>query len=143
MPVFEDLLDEPYNTAVLDLLWTLSNWHALAKLRLHTDATLNLLSQYTAHLGKALRQFQRETCSHFTTKELPREEAARGRRQAKKNAQRGSATSAATSSRAISAAKLKSLNLFTYKLHSLGDYVRSIRWFGTSDSYSTQPVSFW
>ncbi|KAJ6608894.1 hypothetical protein B0H10DRAFT_2301109, partial [Mycena sp. CBHHK59/15] len=28
---------------------------------------------------------------------------------------------------------------FTYKLHSLGDYVRSILWFGTSDSYSTQP----
>ncbi|KAJ7662384.1 hypothetical protein B0H17DRAFT_951378, partial [Mycena rosella] len=29
----------------------------------------------------------------------------------------------------------------TYKGHSLGDYVRTIRFFGTVDSYSTQPVS--
>jgi hypothetical protein len=36
--------------------------------------------------------------------------------------------------------KQKLFNLLTYKLHSLGDYVRAIRWFGTTDSYSTQPV---
>jgi hypothetical protein len=35
----------------------------------------------------------------------------------------------------------KSFNLFTYKLHALGDYVQSIRAFGTTDSYSTQLVS--
>lgn len=28
--------------------------------------------------------------------------------------------------------------MFTYKLHTLGDY--SILWFGTGDSYSTQPL---
>lgn len=36
--------------------------------------------------------------------------------------------------------KLKVFNLVTFKLHALGDYARTIRWFGTSDSYSTQPV---
>ena len=34
----------------------------------------------------------------------------------------------------------KVLNLRTYKLHALGDYVVQIRMFGTTDSYSTQPV---
>jgi len=29
----------------------------------------------------------------------------------------------------------------TYKYHALGDYVDTIRRFGTTDSYSTQPVS--
>ena len=32
------------------------------------------------------------------------------------------------------------LNLFTYKFHALGDYVRTIRLFGGTDSYSTQLV---
>jgi len=35
----------------------------------------------------------------------------------------------------------KIFNLFTVKLHFLGDYVRHIRLFGTTDSYSTQLVS--
>ncbi len=36
----------------------------------------------------------------------------------------------------------KAFNLQTYKLHSLGDYVRTITMFGTTDSYSTQIVSY-
>jgi hypothetical protein len=36
--------------------------------------------------------------------------------------------------------KPKLLNLETYTYHALGDYVRTIRTFGTTDSYSTQPV---
>ena len=35
----------------------------------------------------------------------------------------------------------KSFNLRTYKNHSLGDYVKMIRTYGTTDSYSTEPVS--
>jgi hypothetical protein len=38
-------------------------------------------------------------------------------------------------------AKIKILNICTYKLHALGDYVRTIRLFGTTDLYSTQIVS--
>jgi hypothetical protein len=37
--------------------------------------------------------------------------------------------------------KLKTLNVFTYKFHALGDYVHSIHVFGTTDSYSTQLVN--
>jgi hypothetical protein len=39
-----------------------------------------------------------------------------------------------------SGTRAKVLNLFTVKLHFLGDYVRHIRLFGTTDSYSTQLV---
>jgi hypothetical protein len=35
----------------------------------------------------------------------------------------------------------KNFNLQTYKYHSLGDYVKTIRQFGTTDSYSTTTVS--
>jgi hypothetical protein len=37
--------------------------------------------------------------------------------------------------------RLKTLNLNTYKWHSLGDYTTTIRRYGTMDSYSTEPVS--
>jgi hypothetical protein len=37
--------------------------------------------------------------------------------------------------------KQKKFNLKTYKTHSLGDYVQTIRMYGTTDSYSTEPVS--
>jgi hypothetical protein len=39
------------------------------------------------------------------------------------------------------ARKPKSLGLKTYTYHALGDYVETIRLFGTTDSFSTQPVS--
>lgn len=82
IPVFEGLLDEPYNTIVLDLLWTLATWHALAKLRLHTSDTLTYLDDMTTALGQQLRRFKSDFCDHFITRELPRETSARGRRAA-------------------------------------------------------------
>jgi hypothetical protein len=54
-------------------------WHGLAKLRMHTDATLDILDEITTTLGNALRQFSKETCSTFATHELKRETAARTR----------------------------------------------------------------
>jgi len=39
-------------------------------------------------------------------------------------------------------AKVKALNLFTHKLHALGDYTHTIWLFRTTDSYSTQIVCF-
>ncbi|THG96656.1 hypothetical protein EW026_g5211 [Hermanssonia centrifuga] len=57
LPIFEGLLDEPYNTVVLDLLFTLATWHALAKLRMHTDGTLSIFEATTANLGTLLRRF--------------------------------------------------------------------------------------
>jgi hypothetical protein len=38
------------------------------------------------------------------------------------------------------AKRLKAFNLNTYKLHALGDYTATIRRYGTTDSYSTEPV---
>jgi hypothetical protein len=106
---------------------------------MHTDPTLDILSSVTTSLGNSLRTFEEKTCAAFETQELERERAARQRRQT-------SATNQASESRRptapnSNARKQKKLNLRTYKLHALGDYVNSIRRFGTTDSYSTQSVS--
>lgn len=115
------------------MLFILADWHALAKLRLHTDTTLTFLHQATRILGTRLRNFVKHICPEYDTKELAREEAARARRRKRKGQ-----TSAVP---ALASKKRKLLNLLTYKMHALGDYVPSIPMFGTSDSYSTQPVS--
>src|ERR1700724_3062038 len=75
IPVFEGLLPEPHNKRLLELLFLLASWQGLAKLRLHTEDTLQLLDNVTASLGNALRAFKVQTCSTFDTKELPREVA--------------------------------------------------------------------
>jgi hypothetical protein len=41
---------------------------------------------------------------------------------------------------AITTRRTKTFNLDTYKYHSLGDYTEHIRQYGTTDSYSTEPV---
>jgi hypothetical protein len=109
---------------------------------MHTDFSLSWLEQCTTTLGRQLRRFQSYTCSFFQMKELPKEEAAHSRRQAKKQSTSNQKdNSAAPLAAAPPSSNLKVFNLVTFKLHALGDYVRTIRWFGTSDSYSTQPVS--
>ncbi len=62
------------------LLFTLAHWHALAKLRQHTDLSLSILESVTVQLGTMLRNFEAESCSLFNTRELKREEAARTRK---------------------------------------------------------------
>ncbi|THH09784.1 hypothetical protein EW146_g8583 [Bondarzewia mesenterica] len=87
-----------------------------------------------------LRKFVNTTCTIFDTKELPSEEAARGRRAAalaQKNPT-ADATSNQGNGKATTGPKSKTLNLATYKLHALADYCTTIRQFGTTDSYSTQ-----
>jgi hypothetical protein len=131
IPVFDGLLDNNNNKIVLDLLFTLALWHGLAKLRLHTNHTLNDLDLVTTNLGRDLRRFAKKTGESFVTRELPAEHAARGRRKKRAGAPKS----------ALSGPKIKKFNLQTYKLHALGDYTRTIRQFGTTDSYSTQVVS--
>jgi hypothetical protein len=139
--VFEQLLPAPHNEIVLDLLFELAMWHGFAKLRLHTDTTLNDFDTAMTTLGQHLRTFAAKTCSMFVTKELPREEAARGRRKAAAAKKNSKGPQAAPGSVPVSTgAKMKVFNLFTYKLHALGDYMNTIRMFGTTDSYSTQVV---
>jgi hypothetical protein len=133
---------------------------------MHTDVTLELLSQVTISFGTSIRVFQEKTCAAFSTVELEREQAARLRRQDKvkkvaagtnSNAQKGKKSTAGTGSNAQKGTKAttrtnsqpqksssgrqpKQFNLKTYKYHALGDYCNTIQRFGTTDSYSTQPV---
>ena len=101
---------------------------------MHTDKSLEVLSKVTGSLGNGLRMFEAKTCAVYQTREMERERVARQRRQD------GSAASTTTPS-GCNGRKPKALNLRTYKLHALGDYVETIRRLGTTDSYSTQPVS--
>lgn len=111
----------------------LSEWHALAKLRMHTDDTIKHLQQGTKELGQYLRRFRDKLCPSYSTKELLREKEARLRRKAP-------AGSSTTTKMPDPNAGSKYFNLMTYKLHALGDYVSTIIQFGTTDSYSTQTV---
>ena len=126
----------------MTLLFTCAYWHGLAKLRMHTDETLTLLDTVTERLGKHLRHFQLKTCAAFNTQELKRETERRQRLQLKnlKNLQ-GNSTTKAAASTSDASRKPKTFNLQTYKLHALGDYSTSIRKYGTTDSYSTEPES--
>jgi hypothetical protein len=144
----------------MTLLYRLAEWHALAKLRMHRDSTLTLLESVTTSLCRELRRFRDITCGAFETVELEKEATARTRRQAKAAvkstlsipAQGCSITKPAVSlaSSAVQPSpptppktrKKKELNISTYKFHALPDYVRTIRMFGTTDSYSTQTVRF-
>ena len=121
----------------MTLLFTCAYWHALAKLRMHTDETLTLLDTITERLGKHLRHFQRTTSTAFDTKELKREAESRQRRELKNIA--GHAARVASAPQV--SRRQKTFNLQTYKLHALGDYAASIRKYGTMDSYSTEPAS--
>lgn len=139
IPVFEGLLPRACDDIILDLIFALSSWHAYAKLRLHTTTTVRSLSAKTATLGTLLRRFKNQVCNIYHTRELPKEEAARGRRTAALAATRSAQGSRA---RAVpSESKVKTFNMSTYKLHALGDYVDAIIKFGPTDNYSTQVVS--
>ncbi|RDB21901.1 hypothetical protein Hypma_011139 [Hypsizygus marmoreus] len=196
IPVFDSLLPEPHNSRLMDLLFTFALWHGLAKLRLHTDATLDLMDQTTTSLGAKMREFQEKTCAQYPTRELRREANARARRTLaaagkKKGKKMANATSSSTSNvrssvesgilpstetnkvpcsevseanqtstpttattvpltttaspapassfLAKSTPRPKTLKLNTYKYHAMGDYVATIRRYGTTDSYSTEP----
>lgn len=116
----------------------MAQWHGLAKLRLHTDDTLNHLDKLTTTLGDQLRKFKKRTCSAFYTKELPRESRARENKKSEKT----SGDAAVPKAPAQRRKRLpKEFKLNTYKNHALGDYVNSIRRYGTTDLYSTESVS--
>ena len=97
---------------------------------MHTEVTLAWLEQVTTDLGHLMRDFQDKTCAEFNTTELVCEVEARNRCNARKKGMKMPNQSR----------KAKSLNLLTYKFNALGDYVSTIRMFGTTDSFSTQLV---
>lgn len=143
IPAAEGLLPEPYNGLLLTLLYRLAEWHTLAKLRMHTEYTLGELEKATTTIGNELRSFRDWTQTAFTCKELPHETARRDRarvRKEKKAAKSGTGKAAPKPAKTNVQSNVKTLNLATYKFHALGDYVQTIRLFGTTDSYSTQIV---
>ena len=154
MPVIEGLLPAPHDAIVLDMLFALAEFHAFAKMRLHTERTLELFEKSIKTLGESVRKFGTVTCAAYDTKELPRETAARGRREAAAAAKTGDKTSAsgrsggkgkaadpkATRKPAGSSRHVK-FQASTVKWHSFGDYVAYIRAYGTLDVSSTQSVS--
>ena len=147
----------------MTLLYRLAEWHALAKLRMHTESTLTLFKTITTSLCHEIRNFRDVTCEAFETVELEKEAAARGRQRANANVKHGSGSGLPTppfvdtphppSSSSVQPGpsapkphderrKGKKLNISTYKFHALPDYIHTIRMFGTTDSYSTQTVRF-
>lgn len=150
----------------MDLLFVMVHWHRLAKLRMHNDITLDIMEKLTIILGEKLRTFSQDTCPAFDTKELHREYNTRIRRESEKltnsnknpdaptqdpsNALPASSTDERThaksnprSVKARPSGRRKVIfNLQTYKVHLLGDYVKTIRIYGTSDSYLSEPVCY-
>lgn len=127
----------------------MATWHGLAKLRLHSTSTINDLEGSTIRLGVALRRFQSFTCEKFVTKDLPSEEAARGRRKAALAKKKGAVVMSQGAARPNAKGKGRASNgevrqrklcLTTYKLHALGDYPSYIRMFGTTDNFSSWVV---
>lgn len=160
--MFEGLLPKQHDGIVRKLLFELNTWHSLAKLRLHTQTTVNDLEHATTRLGNVMRKFQKNVCSAYTTVELPSEEAARVRRQAsaaKKATQSQPTKTKQTLPSTIQKKKTsltkdggapgqtksrrqRTFNLNTYKVHALGSYARAIRLYGSTDNYNSQTVGF-
>lgn len=116
IPVFDGLFPEPFNTSVSALLYHACTCHALSKLRMHTDGTIEHLRISLQQFGDCMRQIERKLYSLPSTK-----------KQAKgKNKPCDS--------------RPATLNCNTIKFHSLGDYPRTILRLGSTDSYLTYLV---
>lgn len=128
IPCFEGLLpnqaDEDF---ILDLLYILSHFHSLAKLRMHTDSSLAELEDSIRALGSCLRHLAEVVCPRYATFETAKELGARQRQAAKKGTAAGPRKAKAYSTR-------------TYKLHAIGHYPWCIRRVGPTDGISTQRV---
>jgi hypothetical protein len=127
----QGLLPSSRDTFITDLFYILVTYHALGKLRIHTEDTLRYWEVICHNLGNAVRIFCDAFCPLFETRETPREAAARARRVAKMS----------HSGQANSSRRLKIFNVNTYKFHAIADGPATVRWFGTTDSYSTWIVS--
>ena len=149
IPVFEGLLPDKHDRIVRKLLFELATWHGLAKLRLHTETTVQDLENSTARF--ILRDFQKRVSAEYITYDLPTEEAACSRWQTRKAMVAPSTHAYADSGgeegeqmqkkeKKKQTRKTRKFNLDSYKLHSLGGYAKAIQQFGTTDNYNSQTV---
>jgi hypothetical protein len=137
MPCFEGLFPQSCEKTILDLLFMLATWHALAKLRLHTTSSLSFFEQCTKLLGRVIRKFHDRICPRYETHDTPQEAATKLRHDAARTAKSGADKGKPGAKKKSSG---RTFSLETYKLHALGHYPATIRRFGTTDSYSTQTV---
>jgi len=72
---------EHHNKHIVKLLYRTAEWHGFAKLRMHTQSTLDYLELLTKELGHLMRSFRDITCSQFKTQELEHEVRAKQRAQ--------------------------------------------------------------
>lgn len=157
---FEGLFPEPHDRLINELLYTFSVWHALAKLRMHTEETIRLLDQVTTALGAITRKFVDTTCEEFryVARELKHEIAARGRRRAAARASVRSKGKQKVTEQEDSSSDDENeqeernmepprkrrrkegltLNINTFKFHSLGHYVPQILRTGPADLSTSQ-----
>ncbi|KAG2067230.1 hypothetical protein BDR04DRAFT_1129692 [Suillus decipiens] len=152
IPVFDGLLPEPHNRVVLQLLFTMSHWHRLAKLCMHSELTLEIMDKVTSTVGRQFHAFKATVCSSFDTHELHQEVEAHAccatNHTAKQvGAQKGKGHARNLEQQEMlglqispdSVWHIKVFNFQTYKFHALGDYMSTIHQYGTTDSYSTEP----
>ena len=120
------------------MLFELAQWHALAKLQLHSDAMITVFEAATSTLGQAMHAFLRHVCPLYKTRELPRETQSRQRRCVAKAQASGAPLS---SSGTMLEPKFKAFTVLnTPKYHRLGNHARAIKETGTTDNKTTQMV---
>jgi len=109
---------------------------------MHTDETLEILDQTTIAIGTEFRAFANKICPLFDTRELKREAAARRRRHARgtKSSRTTHSTEKPLKEQSEEPPRRRIFSLRSYKYHSMGDVSNTIREYGTSDSFSTEPV---
>jgi hypothetical protein len=136
------------------MLWDLALWHGLAKMRIHTEETIQLLEATTRELAVSVASFEHDVCPHFETRKLAKEVARCGQARLCQEQQAAASQPEPTASQpkqkvitnkdvevASGGARMRVLGVqHTYKWHRLANAARTIRRFGTSDNYSTQSV---
>lgn len=113
------------------MLYSLAYWHALAKMRLHTESSVKMLEEAHTAMSHRLRYFATVIAPSFDTYETDREHAKRVRDQA----QHPSTTTGTVPS--APGKKRRAFHLNFIKIHLIGYLPLYIRRVGTSDSYST------
>ncbi|KAJ7205777.1 hypothetical protein GGX14DRAFT_367815, partial [Mycena pura] len=145
LPVLDGLFPE-MEKILLDVCFDLAAFHAMAKLRLHTTATVAAFRVVTTNMCTTVRKFARDS-QNIKTFETPREQERRkeaAKKLAEKNAPAGASSTAAkeqSSSVGAGAAKERKLNVETPKYHAAAGYPDAVERDGSLDSFSTQIVS--
>ncbi|KAG6824796.1 hypothetical protein H0H92_005805 [Tricholoma furcatifolium] len=135
-PCFEGFFQRQIDSRIQDLLFIAAAWHASAKLRLHTDSTLDIFRGLTREFTQQIRHFSTVICPQFDTVETPAEAARSLRATATKMKRNGDIGPILSTSGGKRMAK--HFKTDTPKFHSIVHYPESIARYGTTDSYSTQ-----